>query len=374
MGLRIGLTVLGHLPEQPIRLDAALWSSGLVQNIIFLAMLLQRLPQIETVALIAGPQGASEHPLAQSFGLACVEEAACAGQFDIVIETGKRLQPQNARALRCAGAKVVSYMAGNVMALNLEGVACHVPHGEILSEHGYDAVWITPQHWEMNRAYARLTRSDAVFEAPHIWAPDLLLQSAQHLARRLFWRQPATETPIRIGVFDPNVNVLKTFHWPLLASEEAYRARPEAIDRVLLFSATHLRELSHFKEFCGAMDLFSAGKLFVEERYPLAEMLGAHIDLVVTHHWQNGLNYLYWDVLYAGYPLVHNASAIADIGYYYTDFDPQDGGRAILRAVESHAETFERDRPKVLEALWQRHIDNPANQRRYSELIGAVMG
>jgi hypothetical protein len=374
MGLRIGITALGHMPDQPIRLHAALWSSGLVQNIIFLAMLLQRLPQIDTVALIASPQGASEHPLAQRFGLPCVEESACAGHFDIIIELGARLQPQSVRALRCAGGKVVSYMAGNVMAMNLEAVACHVPHGEILSEDGFDAVWITPQHWEMNRAYARLTRSEAVFEAPHIWAPDLLQQSAQHSAQRLFWRRRATDAPIRIGAFDPNMNVLKTFHLPLLASEEAYRARPEAIDRVLLFSATQLRELAHFKEFCGATDLFRCGKLFVEERYPLAEMLGAHIDLVVTHHWQNGLNYLYWDVLYAGYPLVHNAAAIADVGYYYNDFDPQDGGRAILRAVESHAETFDRDRPKVLEALWQRHIDNPANLARYSELIGAVMG
>lgn len=369
MGLRIGLTVLGHTPEQPIGLDAALWSSGLVQNIIFLAMLLQRLPRVDSIALVAAPHGAQDHPLALRFGLPCMDEAASPGQLDLVIEMGMRLQPQTTRALRQRGAKVVSYMAGNVMAMNFEAVACHVPHGEALSDDGFDAVWITPQHWLMNQAYARMTRSAQVHQAPHIWAPDLLQNAAQLAGQRLFWKRPIAQTPARIGVFDPNVNVLKTFHLPLLASEEAFRANPAAIDRVLLFSATHLRELAHFTEFCGATDLFAAGKIFVEERYPLAAMLGEHIDVVVTHQWQNGLNYLYWDVLYAGYPLVHNAAAISEIGYFYADFDPQDGGEAIGDAIEHHAETFERDRPKVLEALWQFHIDNPANQRRYGDLI-----
>jgi Protein of unknown function (DUF2827) len=373
MGLRIGLTVLGHTPEQPIGLEAALWSSGLVQNIIFLAMLLQRLPQVDSVALVAAPQGAHDHPLARRFGLACIEESACAGELDLVIEMGTRLQQPTMRALHQCGAKIVSYMAGNVMAMNFEAVACHVPHGEALSDESFDAVWITPQHWLMNRSYARMTRSSEVHECPHIWAPDLLQNAAQISGQRLFWRRRSSKTPARIGVFDPNVNVLKTFHIPLLASEEAFRTDPNAIDRVLLFSATHLRDLAHFKEFCAATDLFAAGKIFVEERYPLASMLGAHIDVVVTHQWQNGLNYLYWDVLYAGYPLVHNAAAISDIGYYYPDFDPQSGGEAICEAIERHAETFERDRPKVLEALWQFHIDNPANHRRYSDLIDAAV-
>jgi hypothetical protein len=374
MGLAVGITIVGQTPEQPTRLDAALWSSGLVQNVVFLAMLLQRLPDVTEVVLVACERGAADHPLATKFGLPCLDEADCAGKLDIVIELAARCQPQSVRALRAAGGKFVSYMAGNVMAMNMEAVACDVPHGEVISAEGFDAVWITPQHWTMNRAYARMTRSPATFEAPHIWAPDLLQQSAQQFGRRLFWRRRVDRAPLRVGVFDPNVNVLKTFHLPLLACEEAHRARPGAIDRVLLFSATHLRDLPHFKEFCGATDIFAAGKLFIEERYPVAEMLGEHIDAVVTHQWQNGLNYLYWDVLYAGYPLIHNVPALADVGYAYRDFDPQDGGRAILEAVDGHAENFERDRPKVREALWERHIDNPANQRRYADLLASVMG
>jgi hypothetical protein len=374
MGHRIGITIVGHTAARPVAVDHALWSSGLIQNVVFLARLLHRLADVETVALVAcgGQEGA--HPLAETFGLPCIEEENAAAAFDIVIELGARCAPAVVDQLRRNGGKIVSYMAGNVLAMNFEAVACHVPHGEILSTDGFDAVWITPQHWRMNRAYARMTRSDAVFEAPHIWAPDILQLSAARQGKRLFWNNARAGEPMRVGVFDPNVNVLKTFHLPLMACEVAYRSRPNVVDRVLLFSATQLRELPHFIELCGATDIFRAGKLFVEERYPLTEMLGWHIDAIVTHQWENGLNYLYWDALYAGYPLIHNAAAIADVGYYFKDFDPQDGARALTEAFERHSAEYAQTRPKVLEALWQRHIDNPANQVRYAELIASVRG
>jgi hypothetical protein len=373
MAVRIGITIVGHDPAAPADVDAALWSSGIAQNIVFLAMLLERLPEVDFVALVACPGGAAQHPFPARFGLPCLDQSDCAGQIDLLIELGARAHPEPLAAMRAAGGKLVSYVAGNVMAMNFEAVACHVPHGEIMSSAPFDAVWITPQHWRMVRSYTALTRSPNVFQAPHIWAPRLLIDSAARARARLFWRPPPAGQARRIGVFDPNVNVLKTFHLPLLACEEAYRRRPDAIDRVLLFSAAHLKGMAHVEDFCAATDLGRAGRVFLEARFPLAEMLGAHIDVVVTHQWENALNYLYWDVLYAGYPLVHNVEAIADIGYYYHDFDPQDGARALLRAIDTHADQAAPARADVLAALWRFHIDNPEVQRQMSALIEAAL-
>jgi hypothetical protein len=277
------------------------------------------------------------------------------------------------RRFRARGGKLVSYVAGNVMAMNFEAVACGVPYGEIMSESGFDAVWITPQHWRMCHGYAAMTRSPTVQPAPHVWSPVILRQSAARLGRPLFRTHEPMRSPARIGVFDPNVNVLKTFHLPLLVCEEAYRRAPAAIDRVLLFSAERLKGVPHFEEFCAATDLSRDGRVFAETRHALADVLGEHIDAVVTHQWENGLNYLYWDVLYAGYPLVHNALELAEVGYHYRDFDPQDGGRALVAALEGHAHRAAAQRPKVMEALWARHIDNPSVQARHADLVDAVM-
>ena len=370
MGLRVGVTAAGSLAD----VDAALWSSGVVQNAVFLALLLQRLPEVTACDLVVCPDGAAGHALAARFGLGALDEADAIQGLDLIVELGARGATETMRRFRERGGKLVSYVAGNVMAMNFEALACGLPHGEMMSESGFDAVWITPQHWRMCASYAAVTRTPNVEPAPHIWSPVILRQSAARLGRPLFRPHDAPAGPARIGVFDPNVNVLKTFHLPLLVCEEAYRRSPDAIDRVLMFSAEQLKGVPHFEEFCAATELSRAGRLFAEARHPLAAMLGAHIDAVVSHQWENGLNYLYWDVLYAGYPLVHNAPELAGVGYSYRDFDPKDGGRALVEALAEHPRRAAAERPQVMEALWARHIDNPTVRARHAELIARVMG
>ncbi len=369
MGLRVGVTTAGALAD----VDAALWSSGVVQNVVFLALLLQRLPDVTSCELVVCPEGAGGHALAARFGLTAIDEAEAARRLDLIVELGARGSSETMRRFRDRGGRLVSYVAGNVMAMNFEAVACDLPYGEVMSDSGFDAVWITPQHWRMCRSYAAFTRTPNVQRAPHIWSPTILRQSAARLGRPLFRAHDAASAPARIGIFDPNVNVLKTFHLPLLVCETAYRQAPEKIDRVLMFSAEHLKGVPHFEEFCAATELSKAGRLFAEARHPLAAMLGEHIDAVVSHQWENGLNYLYWDVLYAGYPLVHNAPELAEVGCYYGDFDPSDGGRALVEALEGRGQSAA-ERRKVMETLWARHIDNPSVRARHAELVAQVMG
>ena len=368
MGLKIGVTTVGAPPGG----EAALWSSGVTQNIVFLAQMLGRLPGVDLACLICCPGGAAADPLALAFGLPAIDEADAVERLDMIVELGARGRDEAMARFRDRGGRLVSYVAGNVMAMNFEALACGVPHGEMMSGAGFDAVWITPQHWRMNRGYARLTRSERVFPAPHIWSPACLDRSAALAGVDLRYRPPA-EGRWRIGVFDPNVNVVKTFHLPLLVCEEGYRRAPERIDRVLLFGAAHLIETPHFKEFCGITRLAQAGRLFAEARFPLAEVLGRHVDVAVTHQWENNLNYLYWDILSNGWPLIHNSEAIAEAGYYYPDFDPQTGGEVLAAALETHRLRGGGPSPADREAVWRHSIDNPKVQAAYAALVEELM-
>lgn len=350
-----------------------LWSSGVHQNVVFLLLLLQRLPEVELAALVSCPDGATTHPVADLFGLPHLPQREAVQRLDLLIELGQRADADDMRRFRERGGRLVSYMAGNAMAMNFEALANRSGHGEIMSESGFDAVWITPQHWRMNRSYAALTRSPQVAEAPHIWSPAILQQSIARLNARPWWQPPEPGGGWRLGVFEPNVNALKTFHLPLLVCEEAYRRRPDLIDRVLLFGAAQLMTNLHFQEVCASTDLDRDKKLFAEARHPLAAMLGAHVDAVVTHQWENALNYLYWDVLYCGAPLIHNSELIRDIGYFYPAFHPQAGGEVLCAALSRHASDRDQRRTAELETLWRFHIDNPAVQRRHADLLEAVM-
>lgn len=367
--LRVGFTVR---PETA-RGSGHVWANGMAQNVIYLAMLLMRLPMVEPFAVVAGAPapGAALSGLA---GIPVLGEAEAVSGLDLLIEIDIRLSAEAMTRFRARGGKLVSYMAGNAMIMNFESVANRNDYGEVPSAVGFDAAWLTPQHVHTNWSYAALTRTPNVCQVPHIWHPCCLLESlGQFGSAAFFWHDRAPAAPWRIGVFDPSCNVVKTFHLPLLVCEEAARIDSALIGRVLLFSARRFIGNPHFSELIGALDLGRAGKVFAEDRHPLPAVLGPHVDAVVTHQWENNLNYLYWDVLYSGRPLVHNAATIADAGYYYADFDPQDGGRVLVDALARHGSERGEARRAELDVLWGFSIDNPAVQAAYGELIAELV-
>ncbi|HEY3887102.1 MAG TPA: DUF2827 family protein [Caulobacteraceae bacterium] len=366
--LKVGITAFSGVDA-----NDALWSSGINQNIVYLALLFQRLPEVELSCLVSWPPGGPPtHPMADLYGIPTLQMVDAFQVLDVIIELGARPEIEYSGPFRARGGKFVSYMAGNAMVMNFEDLANGVSYGDYINAVGFDACWITPQHWRMNHAYCAITRTPNVEIAPHIWHPICLTQSAFRLGLNPHWRPPA-DPSWRIGVFDPNVNVVKTFHLPLLVCEEAHRKQRDLIKSVLLFSANHLMGNAHFEQFCAATDLSREGKVFAESRYLVAQMLGANIDAVVTHQWENALNYLYWDVLYLGWPLIHNSPEFEDAGYYYPAFDPQAGGEVLREALNTHAAEQVARRPKVLDTLWRYNIDNPAVQRRHAELLEKLM-
>jgi hypothetical protein len=346
-----------------------LWASGIRQNIVYLLMLLRRLPF--TTPYLVMPDGML--PAAVE-GVPVLSASEAVAQVDVMIEIGVRLDSGLMRRFRDRGGKLISYVAGNAMVMNLEAVASGMPTGEFPSEVGFDAVWLTPQHMEMNAAYCAMTRSPAVHEVPHIWHPYCLNRAIDAFGANDFhWKERKEPGAWTVGVFDPTINVVKTFHVPLLVCEEAERLDGSLIGRVLLFAARRFIGNPHFDELTSALDLGRKKKLFAEDRHMLPQVLGKHAEAVVTHQWQNGLNYLYWDVLYSGRPLIHNVSAIADAGYCYRDFDPADGGRVLAEALRSHASRSIDARRRELDVLWTFSVDNPDVQQTYAERILDVM-
>jgi hypothetical protein len=364
-GLRVGITVPSGIEDG----IAALWASGVHQNAVFLCRLLAGLPEVAWAGLLTHP-GPGPSRLAEPFGLKSAGLAEALGEIDILIELGMRANKDLMQAFRARGGRLVSYMAGNAMVMNLESLANRTPHGEIVDHAGYDAVWITPQHWHMNEAYARLTRSANVQLVPHVWHPCVIEMLKLRLGARFEWSPPREGW--RLGIFEPNINVLKTFHLPLLVCEQAFRLSPELIARVLMFGSEPLKSNPHFIEFCGALDIFRAGRLFAESRHPLVSTLGTHVDAVVTHQWENALNYLYWDTLWGGFPLIHNSPHLKDAGYYYPAFDPVNGGRVLSDVLVRHGSNLDAYREGAKRVIANYHADNDEIRVRHAALLSQL--
>jgi hypothetical protein len=368
--LRIGVT-FARPSEDPVVL---LWSSGMGQNSVLLVLLLQRLADVGEVVMVDCSGIAAPHPLAVWSGVATTLAQDAIERLDIIIECGMRGPPDLMKRFRDRGGRLVSYMAGNSMAMNFEALASGMPHGETVSTVPFDAVWITPQHWTINRASCLLTRSPVVEKVPHIWGHIFIEARARATGVNPFYKTDRATDALRVGVLEPNVNVRKTFHLPLLACEEALRCAPDTIDHVLLFNTVAIKLVPHFLELTSSLDLFRACRLFSEGRMPIAEVLHRHIDAVVVHQWENDLNYLYWDVLWSGHPLIHISPSLEGVGYPYASFDPADGGRALIEAARCHRGRAAAARAKALEFLSRFSKGSLSVRARHEELIAGVMG
>jgi hypothetical protein len=330
---RVGITI-AHCNDVP----SVLWSNGIYQNIVYLAKLLQSLEGI-TPYLVQYPfTRTTDSPIGACFGIKTTNDADTAQKLDLIIELGIRLEHDFTVPYRKSGGKLVSYMAGNAMVMNLESLFLPVEHsarGSTISPHGFDAVWITPQHMHMNAKITEILAGPAE-EAPHVWAPTCIEHAMASLGLNPVWKgRPEAWS---LATFDPNINVVKSFHVPLLVAESAFRrtAKPDQIKRMMLFCSEQLKGRPHFETFVAATSLGKAGKVTAEGRHGVVAMLGREVDAVITHQWENDLNYLFWDVLYLGYPLIHNSKRLGDAGYYYPDFDPAMGGFALRDALANH--------------------------------------
>lgn len=326
----VALTI--HIGEDG---DLGLFTNGLKQNVLFLYDLFKQTPGcLRVVLLNQGPHV----PIFPDWLTDRPEIVPVSGELvaslDFLIAIGQSVQPDLVAAVRARGGKVISYRGGNALVLNMEAVAGRPlpsPGSDCYFDHAsFDAVWTTPQHMRTNRAWLETIYRCPVFEVPQVWSPRLLQASTLR-----FGYNPG-DRPWRVAIMDPNSTVMKTSHIPMAVCELAYRARPKSIETVKVLCSEHLKTEPAFNSFASSLDIVKAGKMSFEGRWPVGPFLAEHADAVVTHQWENELNYLYYDVLWGGYPLIHNSEALRPFGYYYDSFEPADGARALEIARVCH--------------------------------------
>lgn len=219
-----------------------------------------------------------------------------------------------------------------------------------------DEQWTIPQY-RHSLEYLEIVRKAPAFVVPHLWSPEVIKEfTAKHFGKPesaiVYDMTKHTNTKINIVTCEPNINVFKTAWLPIIASEKLHMDHPDLIEFAFVFNFP--------KHDIGykMTDTLSLGpKLRRFERKTISEILHYFnnetecVPIFVSHHVLNSLNYLYYELLYYGYPLVHNSPDLDGCGYYYPENDIKACCEQILYAQKHHHKNIDAYKAKALHYL-----------------------
>jgi hypothetical protein len=403
MRLTIGITI--HLTAAP---GTGIWSAGASQNCIFLVAALRACPNVGRVYLINCGDAAvppTAYMLSALPDLEVVQFNDVVDQLDVLIECGSQVSAENVARVRARGGRCVAYRFGNNAMLDTErmlrgpisrqlgdilapaALDALAPllkakdGGTMLSGAVFDEVWTIPQHERTCRSYFELTLRAPVRVVPHIWEPTFVDAAVAELGKDpattglAFGYQPGRPKK-RISLFEPNMNIIKNCIFALLVAESGFRRRPDLFEHVWCTNSLDLIKLPMFESFVWSLDLQRTKKpdgnphVTFDGRYNLPFWLSKNTDVVLTWQFENGLNYMYYDALYGGYPLVHNSELLPNgVGYYYQGFDATGGGNTLVAALMTHDQRADEYRKAANAFIETVRASAPANVEAHTRAL-----
>ena len=359
-----------------VDLRVSLFSNGINQNGLYLAMLFQDLGH--NVTLISSVLGEGGHKQLEVLGVKGVHVKEVIKSFDdkydIIIGLGLSIEDRFMDRWRAKNpnVKLVAYKCGNELFTDMETIihGAHEARAEIFNKLTKpatpDQIWSIPQMENTNLDYySFVLHQDNATVVPFVWDPAVM-ENYMKTAGYPVWNGHKKRS---IGVMEPNLSIMKNVLTPIMILDR-YLNEGHEYSHAYLFST---RKFSTNKRLIKLLSDSRSGlvkKITAEDRLPTARVINNYVDVILSWQIENNLNYLYFDAAWMGYPVVHNAKFCQDVGYYYPDQDTRTAVNQIVNAFENHTtDHLQESREKISRFTRQ----NPELLKQYDQLLMGVV-
>jgi len=341
--------------------SSRIWSNGLTQNSYFLIGLLQKCGyKVDAVSQFEEAGKKIEEFEIKILNMDTIKE------YDIVIEVCYSVTDSLLDYALKNGVKVLTINYGNILMLMQEDMILNPTSYPAVNRGGLDT-WISP-HFEFSKGFVEVTSKGKVSICPYIWDPKIFNKYCEQNKLDPFYKN--SKNINKIGIFESNINIIKTAIYPIISLEKLERENKDLIKEVLIFNGLSLKENEKFKEIANNFDLFNNKKLSVEARYPMPNMLAkGFVGTILSHQFYCDLNYLVLEGLYTGVPVIHNSEACMDAGYFYKGFDATTCVEKIKEAILTHDDNITSYKKSAEEVLFKFSVENEKNIKGYIDLV-----
>lgn len=366
-----------------INANSHLFSNGIIQNAYFIYQCLESLGM--TCQFLCheenpGKFGYKDYDLKQISTNPLVFDP---NEYHTIMAITRGISKELYDILKAHKIAVVGFTCGNTMMHDIEdflrgpffkGQSTHVGKGSPTDEQ-----WVIPSYRHA-LDYISVVRGRPALVVPHLWSPCILREfAAKHYNKTeddLYYNYANhTGTQIDALIMEPNLAVFKDAWIPIVGCEKYYLDHRDGVDNVYVFNYP---ENTHAYSMADNLQLEMDKKLRKFKRLTIAEVFShfntkSTFPVIVSHQILNGLNYLYYEALYYGWPLVHNSKDMEDCGYYYPENDIAACAATIRRAYTEHNRNVESYKEKARKFLERVDPLHPSVTKIWDQLFNATL-
>jgi len=357
-------------------IDESLWVNGIKLNAAMLYLLINRIDGYKAILVDTSGniKDLSKIEFWDTSKFITKPFSKVSKKLDLLIQLGTTIDDESMINLRKNGfnAKVIKYQCGNNYVLEMERIIFGESNseGQLAWTSQHDETWYVPQQHKHNHDYYSIISGKKAIPVPFVWDPyfiDLQKSEIESTSKSKVHYQPGKNLK-KIISFEPNHNVVK-YSMPLILLAEHAIKQGADFETYKVCSGKKMFSHKSFLRAISRLDIYKKKKIQYLGRLPITRVLTTEADIVLSHQWDNPLNYLYLDVMHFGYPLIHNADMVQDAGYFYKDFNLKDGGDLLKEVIENHDSRIEEYRAKNEPVLNRYKSDNPVIIETYKKLL-----
>lgn len=355
-----------------------LFSNGLFQNVFVLYRMFDAMGYEPVLVIHEKPESPEKlPPMIRGCRMLLTEEIILRPLPVVaLIEIGMSIDPLLREFVKMLGGRLVKLYLGNILNIDIETPIyypqMHFAHHVIEK---IDRIWVSP-HYGQHAEYAAFINHTLPPEkledmvAPYVWDPCFIQRDGTEPVPR--WTPPSTGEHATLIIMEPNISFQKSSLVPLLAIERWYRSTGRAWKgKVVVINGDRLEATPHFQNSVRPrLALTADGRIeYTERKDILTTMRTWPSAIFVGNQMNNEFNYMTLELMWCGFPIVHNAATWGAFGYFYDGNNLATAAQQIDAAVNSHAERLEAYKAHARTLVWKHSPYNPEIHAAWERLL-----
>jgi hypothetical protein len=341
-----------------------LFSSGIIQNAYFNYQCLEKLGlKPEFLCFDDDPKQFGYKDLQIKKIIFNDEEKFNPSDYFLLMTVTRTIGKETYDFFKNAGASICSFICGNCIMFDQEDF-CRGSRGQgtfINSSCKSDELWIIPSFWSSHEYLETIRRTPAKI-IPHFWSSEIIKEFTPKIYKKpesdLFYdMKKHNGKKINILILESNMALLKNAWVPMVACEKLHQQYPDLIEHVYVFNYPK-EELAWYMGDSLTLDKDKKLRRFCRLSLPEILLHFNSLDampIFLSYQVHNTLNYLYYEMLYYNYPLVHNSPDLDKSGYYYPEFNIGKCTEQIMNAAISFHDDYEKH--KIINKKYLKRVD-----------------